>query len=72
LDLTGKGRHPECDPWGQIFSENYHPQRARKANTRIAGRFHMVLDGIQGDADFIAAMFKLNRFTAGIILSIYI
>ena len=65
-DLPGKGLHPECDPWGRPFSENYHPKRAQKANTRIAGRFHMVLDGVQGDADFIAAIFKLRRCIAGI------
>ena len=65
-DLPGRGFHPECDPWGRPFSENYHSNRAQKANTRIAGRFHMVLDGVQGDADFIAAIFKLNRLMAGI------
>ena len=68
-DLPGKGLHPECDPWGCSFSETYHPNRAQKANTRIAGRFHMVLDGVQGDADFIAAIFKLKRFMAGIFES---
>lgn len=59
--IWGCGRHPSCDPWGREFSETYHPSRFRKANTELCGGYTFVLDGVQGDADFIAAMFGLNR-----------
>lgn len=32
-----------------------------RAGTRLAGPYHFLLDGIQGDADFIAALFALKR-----------
>lgn len=55
------GRHPERDPWGKKFGFSYHPERARMANQQLAGGFKFILDGIQGDADFVSAMFQLNR-----------
>ena len=58
---SGLGIHPHCDPWGRAFSETYFPNRWRKAGSRLSGRFNYVLDGVQGDADFIAAVFSLNR-----------
>ena len=35
--------------------------RWEKAGTRIMGPWHAALDGCQGDADFIAHLFKLKR-----------
>ena len=51
---------PEPDPWGRPFSMDYYPERALVANDDVAGPFRFVLDGIQGDADFVAAMFELK------------
>lgn len=57
----GQGTHPHCDPWGWEFSPEYECERWKKAGSRLAGPYTFVLDGIQGDADFIAAMFNLKR-----------
>lgn len=34
------------------------------ANCPLAGEFRFILDGVQGDADFVAAMFQLQRGSA--------
>ncbi len=62
----GLGVHPECDPWGKKFSADYYPNRYEIAGTRISGPFTYCLDGIQGDADFVASLFSLQRFLAWI------
>lgn len=59
--FSGQGTFPYTDPWGRPFDESYFPDRLRVAGTRIAGQFTFVLDGVQGDADFIAHIFSLNR-----------
>lgn len=62
LDLClGLGLHPEVDLWGRPFDLHYYPNYFRKKGTPLAGPFKFVLDGVQGDADFIAAIFELNR-----------
>lgn len=53
--------HPDRDPWDRPFSADYERGRWEKAGTRLAGPFTFVLDGVQGDADFVAAMFGLQR-----------
>ena len=40
------------------------PERALKAGLPICGGWKFCLDGVQGDADFIAAIFNLNRTMA--------
>ena len=57
----GQGTHPHCDPWGWEFIPEYEWERWNKAGSRLAGPYTFILDGIQGDADFIAAMFNLKR-----------
>lgn len=57
----GLGKHPHEDPWGKKFSEDYYPERFSRAGTALAGPFTFILDGIQGDADFIASLFTLQR-----------
>ena len=57
----GLGKHPHEDPWGEKFSEDYCPERFLRAGTALAGPFTFILDGIQGDADFIASLFTLQR-----------
>lgn len=52
--------HPATDPWGAAFSDSYCPDRLKVAGKPIAGQFHFILDGFQGDADFIAALFSLK------------
>lgn len=57
----GNGEYPAVDPWGVEFSATYTPERQKVANTRIMGPWHACLDGVQGDADFIAHLFHLKR-----------
>jgi hypothetical protein len=71
LPWWGLGVHPHSDPWGFAFGGDYCPDRARKAGSPISGCWTYALDGIQGDADFIAAIFSLNRPMAIIITSLY-
>ena len=61
IQRWGSGTHPHEDPWGQRFTQAHQPHRARLAGTRLCGRYCFALDGIQGDADFIAALFQLKR-----------
>ena len=67
--LEGLGVHPDTDPWGRRFSADFHADRWTIAGTPIAGRWTFCLDGVQGDADFVAAMFSLNRFITTSIFS---
>ena len=57
----GLGIYPSSDPWGRPFTEEYYPERMKQAGLALCGSFKYILDGIQGDADFVAAMFLLNR-----------
>ena len=47
-----------------LVQASYYPDRRAVAGKPIAGGFRFVLDGVQGDADFIAHMFKLNSLLA--------
>ena len=67
---SGLGRHPREDPFGVPFGKDHYPDRWEKAGSRIAGPYTFVLDGIQGDQDFVAALFSLKRTTADISLPI--
>lgn len=53
--------YPSCDPWGRCFDANYMPSRAKLAGNAITGPYHFILDGFQGDADWIAKTFQLTR-----------
>lgn len=65
-ECLGDGRHPHVDPWGKEFDDGYEPARAARAGELICGPYRVVLDGIQGDADFIAHTFQLTRRSAAL------
>ena len=54
----GDGVYPETDPWGGEFKDRW---RASLAGQRIAGQYVSVLEGIQGDQDFIRILFNPSR-----------
>ena len=64
FEMQGIGLHPSQDPWNIPFSETYYPELWKIAGSRIAGPWTFCLDGVQGDADFIAAIFDLKRSIA--------
>ena len=40
---------------------NYHSEWFAKSGTQLAGGWKALLDGVQGDQDFIHKVFKLKR-----------
>ena len=57
----GDGRYPAEDPWGHRFSSSYYPHRAGIAGQPIAAGFRAVVDGFQGDQEWVKKMFSLTR-----------
>ena len=57
----GTGIYPAKDPWNRTFDGGYFPRRAAKAGKKIAGQFVAVLEGIQGDQDYIRILFQPER-----------
>ena len=53
----GLGVHPETDHKGMPFKD---PKRARRAGARIAGKYVGILDGFEGDQDFMRLAFHLT------------
>ena len=62
--------YPSCDPWGRRFDSAYMPSRAKLAGQAISGTFHWILDGFQGDGDWVAKTFQLTRSLASKLLKI--
>ena len=60
--LKGTGVFPAADPWGKEFTREYHRKRFEVAGQKICGQFRVVLDGIQGDQDYIRVLLKPSRF----------
>ena len=57
----GTGRYPSHDPWNRPFSKDYCKSRWVLGGQLIAGGFTSVLEGIQGDQDFIRILFSPSR-----------
>ncbi len=57
----GTGVYPSHDPWGRAFSKEYDKRRFQLSGQRIAGQYVGILDGVQGDQDYIRVMFKPSR-----------
>ena len=55
----GTGTYPHVDPWGQNFKDRH---RSALSGQRIAGDYVAVLEGVQGDQDFIRILFSPSRF----------
>lgn len=51
--------YPSVDPWGNEFPEG--SKRWKMAGRQIASQYRAVLEGIQGDQDFIRILFQPNR-----------
>ena len=56
------GVDPPVDPNGHPFSDNYLPERARLANTSLAGGFRFFISGHRGDQEYIVNAFLLIFF----------
>lgn len=58
LTPAGTGRHPYADPWGVPFSDSYWPDLYAAAGSQIAARWRGVLDGLQGDQEWLVGTLK--------------
>ena len=57
----GTGRYPSHDPWNRPFSKDYCKSRWVLSGQWIADGYTSVLEGIQGDQDFIRILFSPSR-----------
>lgn len=57
----GTGRYPSHDPWNKPFSKDYCKSRWVLSGQLIADGYTSVLEGIQGDQDFIRILFSPSR-----------
>ena len=55
----GSGTYPSVDAWGENFKDRH---RSAPSGQRIAGDYVAVLEGVQGDQDFIRILFNPSRF----------
>ena len=61
-DFLGSGKWPDKDPWDKEFSNSYFPDWARCKGEWLASGWRGVLDGVQGDADWLHKTFNFNDF----------
>ena len=59
LLCSGLGVHPRSDHNGHPFSDK---KRAAKAGLPIASGYLGILDGFEGDQDFMRVAFQLTRY----------
>ena len=57
----GTGRYPSHDPWNKPFSKEYCKSRWMLSGQPIADGYVSILDGVQGDQDFIRILFNPSR-----------
>lgn len=57
----GSGLYPYDDPWGRSFTKDYCKSRWALRGQPIAGGYRAILEGIQGDQDFIRILFSPSR-----------
>lgn len=59
--VSGTGRYPTHDPWGQPFTETYMKERMVLGGTLLAQGWSGCLAGVQCDQEYLVKMFRLNR-----------
>ena len=57
----GSGLYPYDDPWERSFTKDYCKSRWALRGQPIAGGYRAILEGIQGDQDFIRILFSPSR-----------
>ena len=57
----GSGLWPTHDWHGREFSDTYQPKWFQLGGTPLAGGWRGVLDGVQGDQDFLHKLFAFKR-----------
>lgn len=67
--ILGTGIYPSHDPWNRAFSKTYCKMRYHLSGKAIAGPYVGILEGVQGDQDFIRILFKPSRVLANPIFS---
>lgn len=64
--IPGAGIWPSHDWNGKPFSPSHYPRWHKLAGTELAGGWRGILDGIQGDQDFLHKVFHFKRFMANV------
>lgn len=64
--IPGAGLWPSTDWNGKPFSPSHYPRWHKLAGTELAGGWRGILDGIQGDQDFLHKVFHFKRFMANV------
>ena len=59
--VSGSGVWPTHDWNGKKFTATYYPRWCLLAGTKLCGGWRGVLDGIQGDQDFLHKIFNFKR-----------
>ena len=62
--IPGAGVWPSHDWDGKPFSPSHYPRWHKLAGSELAGGWRGILDGIQGDQDFLHKVFHFKRFMA--------
>ena len=62
FDLAGHGVWPSHDWDGVAFSDSYQPRWCKLAGTAICGGWRGIMDGVQGDPEFLHKLFRFKRF----------
>ena len=52
---------PSEDPWGEQFTDAYFPDMKACAGQQLCGGWRAVLDGLQGDQDWLVAVLRPKR-----------
>lgn len=61
LETRGRGVWPDRDPWGESFGDSYFPDMKELAGQALCGGWRAVLDGLQGDQDWLVATLRPKR-----------
>ena len=67
----GNGLWPTHDWDGREFSHNHHPRWFRLGGSELCGGWRGVMDGVQGDQDFLHKIFQFKRHLDWLVMCFF-
>ena len=67
----GNGLWPTHDWDGREFSHNHHPRWFRLGGSELCGGWGGVMDGVQGDQDFLHKIFQFKRHLDWLVMCFF-